>query len=51
MLKKVAYWLVWATALLVILTALQARWRAASESCTTPACRTPLYWQSPLLNP
>jgi hypothetical protein len=51
MLKKVAYWLVWATALLVMLTALQARGRASGESCTAPACQTHLYWQSPLLSP
>jgi len=51
MLKKATYWLFWAIALLALLAAVQARWRVSGESCTTPACQTHLYWQSPLLSP
>lgn len=49
MLKKILYALFWAIALLTLLAAVQAR-LGTNGICTSPsACKSPLYWESPLL--
>ncbi|MCS7064737.1 MAG: hypothetical protein NZL85_00535 [Fimbriimonadales bacterium] len=49
MLKKAIYWLFWGLAVLSLIAAVQSRLQARGH-CTSPsACKTPLYWESPLL--
>ncbi|CUU38634.1 hypothetical protein GXSOP10_14224 [Armatimonadetes bacterium GXS] len=49
MLKKMLYVLFWAIAVVSLLAAVQQRLQAKGHCSSPSACKSPLYWESPLL--